>query len=243
MRGVLIDNDKAVFGFGDDVGRGNLATGDAHGVAEGFGRCVVSRFRAGHRRCDKGRAAVKDGRLRPLSPLAARVALSHVGRGSGGGPRPQCCRTWPWLAAVPCSVERLAEAADNQTAHQSGVAEADFGFGRVDVDIDHIGRDVEEKGDNGMAVSGEHVGIGTAHGANQQAVLYRTTVDEQELVIGDTAVEGRQPCDAAEADRFAMKINRDAVVGQGAVGERGDASGLAFGLHRQGASSVMFDRE
>ena len=144
---------------------------------------------------------------------------------------------------MPCPVECLAEAADNQAAHQSGVTEADFGFGGVHVDIDHLARNIEEESDDGMTVAGEHVGIGTAHGANQQAVLYRATVDEQILVIGNTAVEGRQPCDAAKADPFAVKINRDAVVGQGAVGERGDASGLAFGLHRQGASSVMFDRE
>ena len=52
-----------------------------------------------------------------------------------------------------------------------------------------------------MAVAGEQVAIGGAHRADQQPVLHRPAVDEQILMVGDAAVEGRQAGDAAEPRR------------------------------------------
>ena len=60
VRGVLINDDETVFGFGNDIRSGDLATRDAHGVLDGFGGCFVSRFGAGHWRCRKSRATIKD---------------------------------------------------------------------------------------------------------------------------------------------------------------------------------------
>jgi hypothetical protein len=42
-----------------------------------------------------------------------------------------------------------------------------------------------------MPIVREHSGISPAHGAREQAVLHRPAVDEQVLVVGDAAVEGR----------------------------------------------------
>ena len=97
-------------------------------------------------------------------------------------------------------VERVAEAADDQPANRAGIAEADLGLGRVDVDVDLVAREVEEQGEHRVAVAGEQVLIGGAHRADQQPVLHRPAVDEQILMVGDAAVEGRQAGDAAEPD-------------------------------------------
>ena len=43
-----------------------------------------------------------------------------------------------------------------------------------------------------VAVAGEQVAIGGAHRADQQPVLHRPAVDEQILLVGHAAVEGRQ---------------------------------------------------
>ena len=49
MRGVLVDQDEAVLGFGDDIGLGDLAAGDAEGEAAGFGRRRGRRLRTSER--------------------------------------------------------------------------------------------------------------------------------------------------------------------------------------------------
>ena len=64
--------------------------------------------------------------------------------------------------------QRVAQAADDQAADQRGVAEAHLGLGRMDVDVDRFGRHVEEQRHDRMAVAGEEIGIGAAHGAGEQ---------------------------------------------------------------------------
>ena len=55
-----------------------------------------------------------------------------------------------------CVGKGFVERVEHELVHLLAVAEADFGFGRVDVDVHGFGRQVEE------AVV---VGIGKAHGA------------------------------------------------------------------------------
>ena len=82
---------------------------------------------------------------------------------------------------------------------RGGVAEAHFGLGRMDVDVDFLGRELEEQRQHRVAVAREHLGISAAHRADQQPVLHRAAVDEQVLVVGDAAVEGRQAGDRRSA--------------------------------------------
>jgi hypothetical protein len=144
---------------------------------------------------------------------------------------------------VPCPVERRAQAADDQAAHQPGIAEADFGFGRVDVDVDFAGRHVEEQGDDSVAVAREHVGISAANSTDQDAVFDGAPVHEEILVVGNAAVEGRESGNATQHYSLAVKFDRDAVFDERPIGERRDARRLAFVLDRQRPPSVMFDRE
>ena len=52
MGGMLVDEDEAVLGLGDDIGGGDLAAGDAEGVGVGLGDWRGRRFRRGPERRD-----------------------------------------------------------------------------------------------------------------------------------------------------------------------------------------------
>ena len=106
----------------------------------------------------------------------------------------------------------MAQAADDQPAHRGGIAEADLGLGRVDVDVDLVERDVEEQGRDRVAVAGDEVAIGGAQRADQQPVLHRPRIDEQILLVGHAAVEGRQADHAGQAQPVAGAVDADAVA-------------------------------
>ena len=119
-------------------------------------------------------------------------------------------------------VERGAQAADDQPAHRRRIAEADLGLGRVDVDVDLVERHLEEQGRDRVAVAREQVAIGGAQRADQQPVLHRPRVDEQILLVGHAAVEGRQADDAGQAQAVADAVDADAVPVELAVEQRRD---------------------
>jgi hypothetical protein len=106
------------------------------------------------------------------------------------------------LAAVvvedrwPGRRQGVAQAADDQAAHQGRVAEPHLGLGRVDVDVDLGGVERHVEGRRRVAVAGQEVGIGGAQGALQQAVAHGAAVDEQVLVGGVAAVVGGQADEA-----------------------------------------------
>src|SRR3954453_9650923 len=65
-------------------------------------------------------------------------------------------------AALAFLIERAAEAANDLPAHCRGVAEADFGLGRVDVDVDLLERNVDEEDRDWVAVAGDEVTVSGA---------------------------------------------------------------------------------
>src|SRR5947209_20132324 len=101
-------------------------------------------------------------------------------------------------AALALFVERLAEAADDQPANRRGIAEANLGLGRMHVDVDLLQRNVEEQGSDWMAVARNKVAIGRTKRTDEQAVLHWPRIDEQILLVGHAAVEGRKADDPAE---------------------------------------------
>ena len=112
----------------------------------------------------------------------------------------------------------------------------------MDVYVDLRWRQINEQRHHRMPVPRQHFGISAAHSTNQQAVLYRTAIDEQELVVGNAAIIGGQARHPAKAHPFALKIKRHAVVDKLPAGQRRHAFGTcAGGLHRQHAPAVMFD--
>src|SRR5579872_5009775 len=77
---------------------------------------------------------------------------------------------------------RLPQRADDQTAHEVGVAETHFCLGRMDVDVDRLRRPIEEESHHRMTIAREEILIRTAHRASQELVAYRAAIDEEILV-------------------------------------------------------------
>ena len=263
MRGVLIDDHQPVLRLGDDIGGGDLAARDA----EGEGLRLRDRFDGGfgpglggevlrtilhsrHPRESGGPAALPGasaGEEGSWTPAFAGVTEEVGGVAVEIGftlPVPERRRARPLRGAVAGFVEGVAKAADDQAANAGGILEADLGLGRMDVDVDLLGRNVDEQGQHRVAVAREQVLIGAAHRADQQPILHRAAVDEQILVIGDAAVEGRQAGDAAEPCIAPHIIDGDAVRGEIAIGEGGDPGGPVLARRdAQHAPPVMVEAE
>jgi hypothetical protein len=69
-------------------------------------------------------------------------------------------------------IQRMPKPRDNHPAHQRRIAEADFGFGGVDVHIDLAWWQIYKQRHYRVPITRQHFGIGTAHRADQQPVLH-----------------------------------------------------------------------
>ncbi len=100
---------------------------------------------------------------------------------------------------------------DDECAHQAGIAEANFGFGRMDVNIDFAGRQRDEKREQRMAIARQIIRIGGANRADQHLVPHRPPVDEKVLAERVRAAQRRQRGKAFDGDAFARGMNGDRV--------------------------------
>jgi hypothetical protein len=93
----------------------------------------------------------------------------------------------------------------------------------VDVDVHLLWRNVKEQRQHRMTIPRQHVGIGPAHRADQQAILDRTPVDEKILVIRHAPVERRQSRHARQPRRPAFEVDNHPILGQFARDDLGHA--------------------
>ena len=124
---------------------------------------------------------------------------------------------------MPGFGERMLQGADDQAAHDPGIAEPDLGLGRVDVDVDLGRRDLQKQGEQRVPVGCQEFPVGTPDGAQQQAVAHGPAVDEQELHGRVAAVQGRHPGMAGKPDALAQGVDGHGVVGEGAAHDAGQA--------------------
>ena len=156
MRGVLVDDDDAVAGLRDDVGVVQLRARRAQrrgGSALAGGR--PARARGGRRKTGEARLAPARrsrsggaaGEARQSQAAAARPARRHAGA------RNAASVAAPPVVAARCErrLQRLADGADDEAAHQAAVAKAHFGFRRMHVDVDLARVAVEEQRDDRRA--------------------------------------------------------------------------------------------
>ena len=142
MGGVLIDQDQAVSCLGDDVGLRDLASGDAKRVQCRVASRVVRRLGAGggrghdrtlHSRAHRCARFADPGRR----ILAGEQRLQSGGRSDGFAlPLPHRAGGRGLRRALPRPLQRMAQPADDQPAHEGRIAEAHLGLGRVDIDVD-----------------------------------------------------------------------------------------------------------
>ena len=115
---------------------------------------------------------------------------------------------------MPGLGQGVSQGADDQSADQGGIPEADLGLGRMHVDVHPFGADVQEQGQHGVAIPGQQVLVGTAHGPQQRPVAHRAAIDEQILGLGIAAIEGGHPGVARQAHALALGIDHQGVVGE-----------------------------
>ena len=72
--------------------------------------------------------------------------------------------------------------------HDAGVAEAHFGLGRMDVDVDVLRIDMHEEDDRRMTFEVEGI-AGAACGVREDAIFHEAAVDEEELVAARSVAE------------------------------------------------------
>ena len=168
--------------------RVGLGQGPAGGCAHGEGRLEQARLPAGGGGLGQARRA-----------QAGAGAEGTQGTGPGGG------------SAVAVLGQRTLERTHHQPAHQGRIAKAHLGLGRVDVDVDQLGRQVEEQGGQRLAVVEQEVGIGRAQGLLEEPVLDRAAVDDQMLAAPVAAAEGRQGGKAGEPDPVALGLDLNRV--------------------------------
>ena len=74
--------------------------------------------------------------------------------------------------------QRDADTFSDEVVDERLLAEANFGFGRVDVDIDLVGRHFEKKKDDGERSRRNDVAVGLHDGVNDEAIADEALVDE-----------------------------------------------------------------
>ena len=128
-----------------------------------------------------------------------------------------------------------------------GLAKAHLGLGRVDVDVDRLGRELEEQHRDRLAVVEQEIAVGGAQGALEQAVLDRPAVDVEVLEARAVAARGRQAGEGQQAHAVALGAHGERIRRELAAHHLAEARGeprLAVarrGLEAQRAAAV--DRE
>ena len=87
----------------------------------------------------------------------------------------------------------LVDGADDEGADEARLAEAHFRLGGMDVDVDEGGIAGDGEAEHRMTVRTHRVGIGPAHGAQQQAVAHRAAVDREVDLVARAAMVARRP--------------------------------------------------
>ena len=110
------------------------------------------------------------------------------------------------------SLQRRSERTRHQAAHGAGIAKAHLRLARMHVHV-HLARgERHEQREQRIARLGHQVAVGRAHGADQQPVLHRPAVDEQELLAGIGPVQGRQAGKARHLHALARDVDGQRIV-------------------------------
>ncbi|XQU69694.1 hypothetical protein OJJOAM_002425 [Cupriavidus sp. H18C1] len=122
-------------------------------------------------------------------------------------------------------------------------AEAHLDLGRVHVDVDQLGRQVQAQHVRRETVAVQHVLIGAAHRVRQQLVADEAAIDEEELLVGAAARGGRQSGEAVQRELAGLFFQRQPrpreFVAEHLRGTRGDIARVPV-LHRL---AVVMDRQ
>lgn len=106
-----------------------------------------------------------------------------------------------------CVGKGFVERVEHELVYLPTVAEADFGFGRVDVDIHGFGRQVEKEDESRGKGVVQYVAVCLFDGMEHDFVADKTMVDEAILFIGFAFGESRLGNRAIEPQRAIAAVN------------------------------------
>ena len=95
--------------------------------------------------------------------------------------------------------QRFVEGVEHELVYGLAVAETDFGFGGVHVDVDAFGRQFEKQHEGGGEGVVQHIAVGLFHRVQHHFVAHETAVDEAILLAAFAFGEGGFGDDAAQA--------------------------------------------
>ena len=180
-------------------------------------------------------------RRRPLRYLAARrwnaPELLVIGR--AGCPEHCSCRLLPRCAPLARLVESGAKAADDQATYRRRIAESDFRLSGMHVHIHFLERHRKEQSCDRVTIPRNEVAVSTPQRTDEQAILHRSGVDEQELLVGQAPVERRQADDAGQSNAVALAVDADAVPVKLRAQQLSHTLRRGRGLKREDPAAVM----
>ena len=119
------------------------------------------------------------------------------------------------------------------------VAETDFAFGWVDIDINRRWIDVEENAIGGIAAAVQHVAVGFAQGVHEQFVAHKTAVDVTILGVAARPRVRGQGTVAGEFEHAGIRSDKARFCREGIAENGADARlHVAFGQTQAGAAIV-----
>ena len=251
VRGMLVDDHQAVLGFGDDIGRGDLPARDAEREARdrldrGFGAGgggVVEQalvFRHDRHSRESGNAPLAFEAYGGTPAFAGMtnevgIVVALVVHITGAAACSRAALRWLSSSSAwrrpPTISPRTAAGSRKRTSVLAGwtlTSTSSSGTSR-------------NKRRDRVAVAGDEVAIGGAQGADQQPVLHRPRIDEQKLLVGDAAVEGRQADHAGQPQPVAGAVDADAVAVE-LVGQQLGHARRRLGRLRASGSAARHDR-
>ena len=132
-----------------------------------------------------------------------------------------------------------ADGVADEVVDEAGLAEADFGFGGVNVDVDLLRRHLEEEQDDGEGRGREDVAIGFAERVEDELVADEALVDEDvdgvaieflQLGFGDEAGDAEVAGFGRGVVFFALPGRRFGEAGAGEVHLGGDGEHVVAGV-------------
>ena len=102
---------------------------------------------------------------------------------------------------MACRRQGIGKRANDQRPHAAGIAKANLRLGGMNVDVDVGRRDVEKQRKKRRAPARDEIAVSGANGADQELVLHRTAVDEQELLRAIGPVKRREASETEDAHR------------------------------------------
>ena len=146
-------------------------------------------------------------------------------------------------AALALLVKRSPQPADYESTDARRVAETDLDLGRVNVDVDLFERDVEEQSRNRVAIPRDQVAVRGAKGSDEQTVFHWPRIDEQELLVGHSAIEGRKADHSGQPQPVARTVDADAMTLQLVRQKLSHTRRRFGGLQREDPAALMVERE